>query len=78
MLVAECEGSLLQAESTAAIGYRLTLGDTFTLRGKVNSRWTIAAQVEKRLDPLPAQLLLCGQLSHRTDESRFGVGVSVG
>ena len=76
--MAECEGNLMQAESTAALGYKLSLGETFSLRGKINSRWTIGAQVEKRLDPLPAQLLLSGQLSHRTDESRFGIGVSVG
>ena len=76
--MAECEGSLMQAESTAAFGYKLSLGETFSLRGRINSRWTIGALVEKRLDPLPAQLLLSGQLSHRTDESRFGIGVSVG
>ena len=68
----------MQAESVATLGYKLNLGDTFSVRGKVNSRWNVGALVEKRLDPLPGQLLLSGQLSHRTDESRFGIGVMIG
>lgn len=54
------------------------MGDSFCFKGSLNSRWSIGVLIEKRLDPLPAQLLLSGQLSHRNDESKFGVGLMVG
>ena len=61
-LAAECEGKLMQAESIAALGFKLNLGDTFSIRGKVKSCWTVGTLVEKQLDPLPGQLLISGQL----------------
>ena len=36
------EPNAVQAESIAALGFKLSLGDTFYIRGKVNSRWTVS------------------------------------
>ena len=66
-----------QAESTAAVGYRLDLG-AMTVRGRVDTHGTVGVGVERRLEPLPATFLLSGQLNHWTDESKFGVAVTVG
>lgn len=66
-----------QAESTAAVGYQLELG-AMTVRGRVDTHGTVAVGVERRLEPLPATLLLSGQLNHWTDENKFGVAVTVG
>lgn len=48
------------------------------MRGKVSSLGTVGATVEKRLDPLPATLILSGRLNHWTDDSKFGIAVVVG
>jgi len=67
----------LQGESCAAVGYKLELG-ALTMRGRVDSHGTVGAVVERRLDPLPATLLLSGHINHWTDDSRFGVALMVG
>ncbi len=66
-----------QGESVAGIGYRLELGG-LTMKGKVDSHGVVSAVLEKRLDPIPATLLLSGQLNHWTDDSRFGISIMVG
>lgn len=48
------------------------------MKGKIDSHGIVSALIEKRLDPLPATLMLSGQLNHWTDDSRFGIGVMVG
>ena len=48
------------------------------MRGKVDSHGVVSALVEKRMDPLPATLMLSGQINHWTDESKFGVVFMVG
>ena len=67
----------LQGDLVAGVGYKLDLG-SLTVRGRVDSHGTVVAGVEKHLDPLPAVLLLNGQINHWTDESKFGVGLTVG
>ena len=67
----------LQGDSIAGLGYRLEL-DGMTMKGKVDTHGIISAVIEKRLDPMPAQLMLSGQLNHWTDESRFGIAIMVG
>ena len=48
------------------------------MRVKVDTHGIVSAVLEKRLDPMPANLMLSGQLNHWTDESRFGIAVMVG
>ena len=48
------------------------------MRGKVDTHGTVSAVLEKRLDPMPATLMLSGQLNHWTDESKFGIAITVG
>lgn len=68
---------LIQGETSAAVGCKLELG-RLTVKGKVSSHGVVSSTVEKRLDPLPASLILSGQLNHWTDESKFGIGILVG
>lgn len=77
-LVAECEGSLMSGETVSTIGYRYDIGNSATFKGKLDSKWTIGALIEKRLDPLPANLLLSGQINHMTDEAKVGIGFTIG
>lgn len=78
-LVAECDGSLMQGESSATLGFKMDLGDSlFSVKGCINSKWTVGTLIEKRLDPLPASVLISGQLNHTTDEAMFGIGFTVG
>ncbi len=49
-----------------------------TMRGKVSTHGEVCAAVEKRLEPLPATLMLTGQLNHWTDDSKIGIAVVVG
>ena len=78
-LVAECDGSLMQGESSATLGFKMDVGDSlFTVKSCVNSKWTVGTVIEKRLDPLPASLLISGQLNHTNDEATFGVGFTIG
>ena len=67
----------IQNETSSAVGYVLDMGN-ITMKGKVGSKGTVAATLEKRLDPLPGTLMLSGQLNHWTDESRFGLAVVLG
>lgn len=69
----------MSAETVATAGYRYDMGNgAISFRGKLDSKWTIGAYIEKRLDPLPAHLLLSGQLNHMTDEVKVGVGFMIG
>ncbi|CAI8029918.1 Mitochondrial import receptor subunit TOM40 homolog 1 [Geodia barretti] len=76
-LVAECEGSLMQGTTVAAIGYKMDLG-AMTMRGRINSLGTVVATVEKRLDPIPGALMVSGRINHWTDEAKFGIGLLIG
>ena len=49
-----------------------------TMRGKLDTHGIVSAVLEKRLDPMPANLMISGQINHWTDESGFGIAVVVG
>ncbi len=70
-------GFYFQNETNAAVGYVLEVGGV-TVKGKIGSKGTVSATLEKRLDPLPGLLLLSGQLNHWTDDSKFGIAVVLG
>ena len=48
------------------------------MRGKLDTHGIVSAVLEKRLDPMPATLMVSGQMHHWTDESRFGIAITVG
>lgn len=77
-LAAEFDGNLMQAETSAAIGYRAEIGNSFVIRSKLDTHGTVSTMIEKRLEPLPATLTISGQLNHWTDECKFGLGLTVG
>jgi len=66
-----------QGDSIAGIGYRLDM-EGLSMKGKIDSHGIVSAVLEKRLDPLPATLMISGQMNHWTDDSRFGVGIMIG
>ena len=66
-----------QGTTVAAIGYKMDLG-AMTMRGRINSLGTVAASVEKRLDPIPGALMVSGRINHWTDEAKFGIGLLIG
>ena len=69
----------MNMDTVAAVGYKIDLGgDSFSLKGKIDSKWTVGALIEKRLDPLPAHMLISGQINHQTNETKFGVGFMIG
>lgn len=48
------------------------------MRGKVTSHGIVSATLEKRLDPLPATLMLSGEQNHWKDAYKFGMAVVIG
>ena len=69
----------MNLETVAAVGGKVELGEgSFALKGKIDSKWRVGAAIEKRLDPLPAHLLLSGLLNHESDEYKFGIGFMIG
>lgn len=49
-----------------------------TMRSRINSLGTVAATMEKRLDPIPGSLAISGRINHWTDESKFGIALLIG
>lgn len=50
----------------------------YLLIGCVDSNWTVAGVLEKRLTPLPFTFALSGMLNHVKGQSRFGIGLTIG
>ena len=49
-----------------------------TMRGRINSLGTVAATMEKRLDPIPGALVVSGRINHWTDDAKFGIALLIG
>lgn len=75
----ELETNFRVQESTASIGYQIDLPKAdCVFRGMLNSDWTVAAVLEKRLQPLPFTFALSGVLNHPKNAFKVGVGMIVG
>lgn len=46
--------------------------------GSVDSNWTVAAVLEKKLQPLPFTLALSGVLNHAKPDFKLGCGLMIG
>ncbi|XP_022100150.1 mitochondrial import receptor subunit TOM40 homolog [Acanthaster planci] len=75
----EFESNFRAQESAAAFGYQIDINQAnVTMKGMVDSNWTVAAVMEKRLQPLPFTFLLSAVLNHWKSQYRFGFGLMIG
>lgn len=75
----ELESNFRIQESTASLAYQIDLPKAeCVFRGMVNSDWTVAAVMEKRLLPLPFSFALSAVLNHPKNAFKVGVGMIVG
>eukprot|EP00794_Sanderia_malayensis_P011233 gene11233-12412_t len=66
-------------EGCVSLGYQVDLPKAnFTFRGLVDTNWTVAGFLEKKLPPLPFTFVLSGMINHQKSQSRFGFGLLIG
>jgi len=75
----EMETNLRMQESVGTIGYYADLPKAdLQFRGSVDTNWNIAAVLEKKLLPMPFTLTLSGNLNHKKNSFRLGLGFVIG
>lgn len=75
----ELETSLRMQESVATTAFQVEIPKSnCTFKGKLDSNWTVAAVLEKKLTPLPFSLALSAMHSHTKDKFKVGVGFFIG
>lgn len=75
----ELETNFRVQEAIATIGYQIDLGKAdIVFRGMVDTNWTVAAVMEKRLQPLPFTFALSGMMNHSKNQFKLGVGMMIG
>lgn len=75
----EYEFSTRGGDSSVSAGYQIEVPKSnISFRGMVDTNWTVAAVMEKRLPPLPFTLVLSGMLNHAKNQARFGFGLNIG
>jgi len=66
-------------EGCVSLGYQVDLPKAnFTFKGLVDTNWTVAGFLEKKLPPLPFTFVLSGMVNHQKNTSRFGFGLLIG
>ncbi|XP_063236215.1 mitochondrial import receptor subunit TOM40 homolog 1 [Bacillus rossius redtenbacheri] len=66
-------------ECVATVGFQADVPKAdLTFRGMVDSNWTVAAVLEKKLQPLPFTFALSGTLNHAKSQFRVGCGLIIG
>ncbi|XP_058451708.1 mitochondrial import receptor subunit TOM40 homolog 1-like [Malaya genurostris] len=75
----EVETNFRMQEAVATIGYQIDLPKSeLIFRGMVDSNWSVAAVLEKKLQPLPFTFALSGILNHTKNQFRLGCGLIIG
>ncbi|XP_062561295.1 mitochondrial import receptor subunit TOM40 homolog 1-like [Armigeres subalbatus] len=75
----EIETSLRMQEAVATLGYQIDLPKSeLVFRGMVDTNWSVAAVLEKKLQPLPFTFALSGILNHTKNQFRLGCGLIIG
>lgn len=75
----EYEYSARAHDSSVSLGYQIEVPKaSVTFRGMMDTNWTVAAVMEKRLAPLPFTFILSGMINHTKNQSRFGIGLNIG
>ena len=66
-------------DSCVSFGYQVDIPKAnVNFRGLVDTNWTVAGVLEKRLQPLPFSFVLSGMLNHAKNQCRFGFGLQIG
>ncbi|XP_055612269.1 mitochondrial import receptor subunit TOM40 homolog 1-like [Uranotaenia lowii] len=75
----EVETNFRMQEAVATLGYQIDLPKSeLVFRGMVDTNWTVAAVLEKKLPPLPLTFALSGILNHTKNQFRLGCGLIIG
>lgn len=75
----EIETNMRVQEAVGTIGYQIDLPKAdIVFRGMVDTNWTVAAVMEKKLQPLPFTFALSGMLNHTKNQFKLGVGLVIG
>ena len=75
----EYEFNTRGGDSSVSAGYQIEVPKSnISFRGMVDTNWTVAAVMEKRLPPLPFTFVLSGMLNHAKNQARFGFGLNIG
>ncbi|XP_058821778.1 mitochondrial import receptor subunit TOM40 homolog 1 [Topomyia yanbarensis] len=75
----ELETNFRMQEAVATLGYQVDLPKSeLVFRGMVDSNWSVAAVLEKKLQPLPFTFALSGILNHTKNQFRLGCGLIIG
>lgn len=75
----QLQANILKRQAISRLCYHCHMpGAGFSFRGGIDTRGVISAICEKRLEPLPILLQLCGKMNHLSSRFRFGVGLILG
>ncbi|XP_063959532.1 mitochondrial import receptor subunit TOM40 homolog isoform X1 [Lytechinus pictus] len=75
----EFESNLRGRESSVSLGYQVDLpAANVVFKGMVDTNWTVAAVLEKRLQPMPFSFILSGVINQWKNQCRFGFGLMIG
>ena len=75
----EYEYNTRAKDSTVSLGYLIDVPKAnVSFRGMIDTNWTVAAVMEKRLLPLPFAFTLSGMINHMKNQARFGFGLTIG
>jgi len=75
----EIESNLKMQETLGSLGYQVEIPRAgLVFRGAIDSSWTVKGTLEKKLEPLPLTLSLCGMLNHPKSSFQMGAGLIMG
>jgi mitochondrial import receptor subunit TOM40 len=75
----EIETNIKMQETVGTVGYQVDVPRAgMGFRGSVDSNWNVKGVLEKKLDPLPLTLSLCGLLNHPKGSFQMGAALIMG
>ncbi|XP_072049166.1 mitochondrial import receptor subunit TOM40 homolog [Amphiura filiformis] len=75
----EFESNFRAQETAVGLGYCVDIPQAnCTFKGMVDTNWTVAGVLEKRMAQAPFTFLLSGVLNHWKNQYRFGFGLMIG
>ncbi|KAI5710178.1 hypothetical protein M8J76_002929 [Diaphorina citri] len=67
------------SESVCTFAYQADIPKAdVSIKAAIDSTWTVSTVIEKKLQPLPVTLALCGSLNHSTSKFQLGCSFVVG
>lgn len=75
----EFENNFLQSQMIGSVGYQYDIPKAnFTMKGMIDSNWTVTGVLEKRLLPMPCSFTLSASVNHTKNQFRLGCGMTIG